>query len=200
MGYATVSAHCSESLILSFLLTALRALLGIILLSDVSFRATYRELQDFPLLQGGLTSMNTSLVLDPNFGIYATSDFWWHLPAMMSYGYPVAPVRCVGAACQSLFFSSPLSTVKFHNETTITGSDSPSATSFILKNAPGYQIEFHPMDKSTNLGLTFQNCRVFGIPIVAVQVCLRKTNDTALIAGKSVHKTTANCSMELLST
>ena len=144
---ARKGAPISDSLTSRIFLTLLRALLGVVLLSDVSFKATYRELQEFPILQSGLTSMNTSLVQDPDFQYIATGNFWWHFPSMMSYSYPVSPVSCSGAFCQSFFFPGPISLIKFIPDApAITDADAPLANSFIEQNSPGYQIDFSPVD------------------------------------------------------
>jgi hypothetical protein len=164
-------------------LTLIRAILGVLLLSNVNFRATYRDVQNFPLLQAGLTAMNTSLVNDPNFQYFATGNFWWHFPSMMSYAYPVTPLSCsdLSSDCQAFYFPGQLSLIQFPaGEPAVTKTDSPSATTLIEKDAPGYQIEFEAIDSVPNFNLA--DCRVFGIPIVAVQVCLKETNDS-FIAG-----------------
>ena len=174
----------SVLLIGRILLALLRALLGVLLLSDVSFKATYREQQEFPLLQAGLTSMNTSLVNDPDFPFFATGNFWWHFPSMMSYSHPITSVSCSGSLCQSFYFPGPISLIQFPpGAPAITHTDSPLATTFIEKNSPGYQIEFYPVDESKDPPILMDDCRVFGIPIVALQVCLKKTNDSSFLAG-----------------
>src|SRR5947207_15605090 len=48
-------------------LTILRFAVGILLLSDISFAPTYREIQQFPVLQAGLSEMNTTLIQTPLF-------------------------------------------------------------------------------------------------------------------------------------
>jgi len=170
-------------------LTLLRALLGVILLSDVSFKSVYREQDQIPVLQAGLTTMNTSLVGDSVFWeFFGTGNFWWHFPAMMSYSYSAAPVRCSGKTCQSYFFPGLISLVRFSSSAPeISDSDSPLATTIIQKNAPGYQIDFYPIDVTQDPPMTLSDCRVFGIPIVAFQLCLKKTNDSSLVAGIRSH-------------
>ena len=163
-------------------LTLLRALLGVLLLSDVNFKATYQDLQDFPLLQAGLTTMNTSIVNDPDFQFFGTGNFWWHFPSMMSYSYPVTPLNCPDPTvnCQAYYFPGPLSVIKFpHGEAIVSSTDSPAATTLIEKNAPGFQIEF---DDTKAPNFTLADCRVFGVPMLAIQVCLKEENDS-FIAG-----------------
>ncbi len=182
-------------------LTIIRVLLGVILLADVSFKATYRELQDFPLLQSGLTEMNTSILHDPAFMYYATANFWWHFPAIFTYSHAVAPTTCSGDKCKAFFFSSPLSLLKFlPNSPNVSTTDSPLATTFVEKNSPGYQIEFSPIDIGKDPLITLSDCRVFGIPILAFQLCLKETNDSrSLIAGNPPPKAVTHRSLECLS-
>lgn len=182
-------------------LTVIRVLLGVVLLADVSFKATYRELQDFPLLQSGLTEMNTSILNDPDFMYYATANFWWHFPAIFTYSHAVAPTSCSGEKCKAFFFSAPLSLLKFlPNSPNVTTTDSPLATTFVEKNSPGYQIEFSPIDFGKDPLITLSDCRVFGIPILAFQLCLKESNDSkSLIAGITPSIVFTHCSLECLS-
>ena len=162
----------------------IRAGLGVVLLSDVSFKSTYREVQTFPVIQAGLSSMNTSLLQNPSFAQIATSNFWWHFPAMMSYSFPISPVTCAGADCQSFYFPGPIGAVIFPpNATEISSKDSPEAGSLIEKNAPGYQIEFGSQYLPDDLPLSLDDCRVFGIPFMAVQLCLKTASNLSIVAG-----------------
>jgi hypothetical protein len=182
-------------------LTVIRVLLGVVLLADVSFKATYRELQDFPLLQSGLTEMNTSILNDPDFMYYTTANFWWHFPAIFTYSHAVAPTSCSGEKCNAFFFSAPLSLLKFlPNSPNVSTTDSPLATTFVEKNSPGYQIEFSPIDFGKDLLITLSDCRVFGIPILAFQLCLKESNDSkSLIAGITPPIVFTHRSLECLS-
>ena len=168
-------------------LTLIRALLGVVLLADVSFKATYREVQEFPLLQSGLTEMNTSILNDADFTYYATANFWWHFPAIFSYGHVVAPAGCSGKGCKAFFFPAPLSLLKFLPDSpNVTTTNSPLATTFIEKDSPGYQIEFSAIDIDNDPRVTLADCQVFGIPILAFQLCLKQDNDSkSLLAGIS---------------
>lgn len=168
------------------LLTLLRVLLGVVLLSEVTFRATYHQEEEFPVIQSGLDSMNTSFVDDPFFQYLGTGNFWWNFASIMSYSLPIEPLHCSGKFCKSFFFPGMLSLAIFPSDAPpIDDSDSPSATTIMQKNAPGYQFEFYPIDENQDPPMTLDDCQVFGIPIVALQLCLKKTNESSLIAGKS---------------
>jgi hypothetical protein len=181
-------------------LTVLRALLGVVLLSDVSFRATYREQQTIPVAQAGLTMMNTTFVDDPVFQYFGTGNFWWHFPAMTSYSSPVEPVRCSGKTCQSYFYPGLISLVRFPpGAPSVPDSDSPLSTTIIQKNAPGYQMDFYPVDPQIDPAITLADCQTFGIPIAALQICLKKTNDSSLLAGITLATNGSSHSMDPLS-
>ena len=183
MGYAKVFL-IPITLSGRVILTLVRVLLGVVLLADVSLKPTYRELQEFPVLQSGLTPMNTSLVYDPKFQFEATANFWWNFPSVMSSGFSIAPVTCSGNDCQSFWFPGPISSIQFApGAAPVTDDDAPQATTFIEKSAPGYQIDFNPIDETKDPPMLLEDCRVFGIPIIAIQLCLKKTNDSSLLAG-----------------
>src|SRR5947207_11936288 len=66
----------------------------------------------------------------------------------------------------------------------ITMSDYPTATTYILNDSPGYQVDFYPIKESKDPPMTLDDCRVFGIPFDAIQICLKKSN-SSLLAGMS---------------
>jgi hypothetical protein len=161
----------------------IRAFLGVILLADVTFKAIYRDLQEFPLAQSGLSPLNPSLVKNPGFQYEGTADFWWELPSMLAYSYTVPPIRCSGDNCRSYFFSAPLSVLKFQpGSGNITSSVQPLANTIIEKNSTGYQVDFSAIDVSKET-MSLTDCRVYGQSIVALQLCLKKTNDSSFLAG-----------------
>lgn len=66
----------------------------------------------------------------------------------------------------------------------ITRLDYPLATSYIQNDAPGYQVQYSPIDSETEPPFTFEDCRVFGIPYMAIELCL-KTANSSMLAGMS---------------
>ena len=154
-------------------------------MANVSFKATYRDLRYFPIEQAGLTRMNTTMAQDSNFMYFGTGDFWWHFPSMATFGYPVKPVTCAGELCQANFYPGPMSLLKFDlTVNPVPKEDSSSASTFVLKNAPGYQIEFEPKNEKQEPALdTSIDCRAFGIFVVAVEICLRLNNDSSFSAS-----------------
>lgn len=172
------------------LLTLLRCALGVLLLSDVSFESTYQTVHQFPVLQAGLSDLNTTLIQLPelNLNSTATSLFWWYYPSLLADGKlsrPVSPLSCSGEACTSFFLPGALSTVVFEPDMpNITEVDYPTATTFIQNDAPGYQIDFYPVDEN-DPPLTLNDCRIFGITTNAIQICLKMT-DASFLAGTSI--------------
>jgi hypothetical protein len=175
--------------------------LGIILLSDVSFKATYRTVHEFPVIQAGQSPMNTSIVNAPWLNITAPPEFWWYLPSILADGklsHPVPPINCSGNECSSFFLPGTLSTIIFDpTSPNITESDYTNAKAYIQEDAPGYQVEFYPIDETRDPSFTLDDCRVYGTSTLAVNVCLKKS-ETSLLAGSPSLLTTKD-SMESLS-
>ena len=130
------------SLICRIILTLLRAMLGVILLADVSLKPSYHEIENFPILQAGLTPMNTSLVNDPNFQLIATGNFWWHFPSMMSYGHSIAPVSCSGTLCQAFWSPGTMSLVRFPAGAATITNETPRRHNFHPKRCPRVSLSY----------------------------------------------------------
>jgi hypothetical protein len=165
-------------------MTVVRVVLGVILLSDISFRATYRNVHQFPVMQSGLSPINTTWAHASGFNRTATSDFWWLYPSILADGKTsrsVTPISCVGEFCAGFFIPGPLSIVLFNSTTpNIMTGDYPSATSYIQQDAPGYQIDYSPID--IDQSSAWDDCRVYGISDLAIQLCLKNSN-SSLLAG-----------------
>jgi hypothetical protein len=163
----------------------LRFALGIVLLSDVSFAPTYRSIHQFPVLQAGVAPMNTSFLNTDWFNVTATDVFWWNFPSILADGKvsrAVDPISCSGESCTAFFLPGAIQNIIFDPTfPNISNADYSTATSYIQQNAPGYQIDFYPIEE-TDPPLTLDDCRVYGVTDVAVQVCLKKSN-SSLLAG-----------------
>ena len=166
-----------------------RSCLGILLLADISFLPTYRAIEKFPVLQAGVSEMNSTFPRVHGFDDVATPTFWWYYPSILADGKvsrSVTPLGCSGERCSSFFLPGPLSTVLFDPDMpNITESDSPAATYFIQNDAPGYQVDFQPIDENKDPPIVLADCRVFGLSIAAVQICLKAAN-SSLLAGTSL--------------
>jgi len=62
----------------------------------------------------------------------------------------------------------------------ITKDEHPKASVWIQNDAPGYQLDFYPIDPVTDPSLTLDDCQLYGIPEMAVQVCLKAENGSFL--------------------
>lgn len=166
------------------LLNLLQFSLGWVLLSDVSFQRTYQTVHQFPVLQAGLSEMNSSLLQTQYFNFTATDIFWWYFPSILDdtkISTSVAPLSCSGNFCRSFYFPGPISTILFDPTLpNITSSEYSEATSYIQEDAPGYQLEFYPIDEADPV-LTIDDCRVYGVSVFAFQICLKKTNSSLLV-------------------
>jgi hypothetical protein len=167
----------------------LRVALGVVLLSDVSFRPTYRSVHQVPVLQAGLSPMNTSFAKTQWFHDIGTDYFWFYFPSLLSDGkisHSVAPVSCSGPSCEAFFIPGPTSIIRFDpTSPNITDSLFPDASAFIQYDAPGYQIDFYPIDEMSDPTMTLNDCHVYGLDGLAVQLCLKQSN-SSLLAGTSI--------------
>jgi len=67
----------------------------------------------------------------------------------------------------------------------ITKNDHPDAVCYIQNDAPGYHVEFYPMDPARDPPLTPNDCQVYGIDSMAIQICLMN-NDSGMTAGTEI--------------
>ena len=167
--------------------TLLRCAMGILLLSDISFRSIYPSVKQFPILRAGLSSLNVSLVNTAEFNLSATADFWWYFPALLSDSQRVAgvpPISCSGESCHSYFLPGSMATIILDPQVpAITPDTYPNAIAYIQNDAPGYQIDYYPIDPDTDPPLDLNDCHIYGLNNLALQVCL-KSSGSSLLAGK----------------
>lgn len=170
-------------------LTLLRLALGIILLSEVSFIPTYHKVCQIPVLQAGLSPMNTTFLSEDWFLATATDYFGFYFPALLAdnkVSHSVPPVSCNGPSCQGFFLPGLPSDIRFDPTTpNISATDYPEATSFIQQDAPGYQIDFSEIDIAIDPPVTLADCRLYGLSVLAVQICLKQANNS-MLAGSSL--------------
>jgi hypothetical protein len=175
-----------SGLINRMLFALLRSGLGVLLLSDISFKSTYPIVHQFPIARGGLSPLNTSVVYTHFFNMTATAEFWWYFPALLTDNKrvkPVAPLNCSGNMCNSFFIPGSMTTLQFDPQLPpITQDSYPEANSLIQNDAPGYQVEFKPIDANQDPPMLTTDCRVYGISIMAIQICLKKV-DSSIMAG-----------------
>jgi hypothetical protein len=168
------------------ILTLLRIALGIVLLSDVSFEASYRPVHQVPVIQAGISPMNASFAHTDTFSSIATDYFYFYYPSLLSDGkisHSIAPVSCSGPSCQGFFIPGPTSVIEFDPaQPNITDSLFPKAAAFVQYDAPGYQIDFYPIDDAKDPAITLHDCHVYGIDGLALQLCL-KAFDGSFLAG-----------------
>jgi len=179
---------CDVSDVCRVFFVVLRMVLGILLLSDISFKSTYPEIHAFPVQRAGLSPLNSSLVNFPNFNVTATTEFWWYFPALLTdvkRVRGVAPLNCTGAddECLSYFVPGSMADISLDpSQPVLAANQFPRATAYMQIDAPGYQLDFKRIDRVNDPYMTLLDCHVYGIPQVAIQVCL-KENGNELLAG-----------------
>ena len=173
--------------------------LAVLLLSDISFKSTYHTVYQLPVERAGLSPLNTSVSTTPFFNQKATSVFWWFFPSLLTDGQnarSVAPLNCSGTPCTSFFLPGLMNTIEFDpSQPSITTSSFPDAVSFIQNDAPGYQLDFVPINIETDPPITSDDCQVYGISSLAIQICLKRV-DTSFMAGIFPTETITHTSVE----
>src|SRR5271156_837147 len=167
----------------------LRGVLGVLLLSDVSFTPTYPQVYTYPIEQAGVAPLNTSIVNTVSlFNLTATAEFWWYFPALLTdvkRVKPVAPIACTDTNyCNSYFIPGSMSSIVLDpNQTVLSQNDYPGALASIQDNAPGYQLDFYPIDRVNDPYMTLDDCQLYGVDFLAFQVCLKEVPGGSMLAG-----------------
>jgi hypothetical protein len=165
----------------------LRIVLGVLLLSDISFQSTYSEVYRFSVSSAGLSPLDTTIAKDRfDFNSKATAEFWWVYSSILSDTQnvrAVAPLNCSGQTCNSYFMPGrAVDVVLGPSEPLVATENYTDALSLIQYDAPGYQIEFSPVDPAGQPPMTLNDCRLYGISNVAIQICLLN-EDFSFFAG-----------------
>ena len=179
----------------------MRGVLGILLLSDVSFKSTYPEVHSFPIQRAGLAPMNTSVINHDKFNLTATAEFWWYFPALttdVKRVKAVTPLNCTN--CDSYFIPGSMASIVLDpSQPIISQDDYPNALAYIQTDAPGYQIDFYPIDRVNDPYMTLDDCRVYGVDFLAIQICLKETNGSMLVGNLFSNSMALTNSLEFLS-
>jgi hypothetical protein len=138
--------------------------------------------------------MNTDLVqLVDDFNATVTAEFWWYFPALLTDTKRVGtvkPLSCSGRSCSSYFLPGSMMTVLLNESQTLPNDSSyPDTTTFIVNDAPGYQLDFYPIDTETDPPMTLDDCRVYGMTYMALNICLKQVGDTIMSGTSSFLKT-----------
>jgi hypothetical protein len=167
-------------------LVVLRIALGVLLLSDISFQSTYNEVYNFSVSSAGLSPLNTTIAKGTfDFNSKATAQFWWFYSSLLTDTQnvrAVAPLNCSGQLCDSYFMPGrAVNIVRDPSEPSVTTENLTDATALIQYDAPGYQVEFSQIDPPSP-AMTLNDCRLYGISDVAIQICMMK-EDSSFLAG-----------------
>ena len=179
------------TLISRIFFAVVRCVLGVLLLSDISFQSTYAGVTTFPIEAAGIAPLNTSVINTQFFNQTATAEFWWYFPALLTDNKrvrPTSPINCSTSDCLSYFMPGSLSSVVLDPSLPpIPATQYPKAISYITNNAPGYQIDFQKIDRVNDPNLMMSDCRLYGWEATAIQICL-KTDGHSILAGNLIFK------------
>jgi hypothetical protein len=152
----------------------------------ISYRDTFTAEVAIPVL-AGLTPVNASVVdlipsivlstylMQLSFGILATSK----------YVTGISSSTCKGNDCTAVFLPGGVEIARMRtrnlNSTLLSGTQFSDSPAIIISNAPGYQLEFFPIEP----GYVFDpdNCTIFGKERgQGFMLCLA-SNQSTLLAG-----------------
>lgn len=210
-----------ENMILSWyvcrlLYPALCAIVGLILtgifvnqasvtesdLVNITFKNVYHPLYSVSVL-AGLAPINISLLRFVPVSImcvYFSSNTYSILGAS-NFVTGVPPVRCSGSNCTSVFLPGGLELARLNdgnlNATLLNGTALNHAPVIMINNAPGFQVEFSPMD--SDFAFNTSDCVTFGQQRgQGLYLCVGSRNST-LQAGRFKIWACADDRMECLS-
>jgi hypothetical protein len=150
--------------------------------------------------------MNTSVTTFENFNLTATADFWWYFPALLTDSKRVRgvpPLNCTDkdTSCISYFVPGSMSTINLDpNIPPITKNSYPKATAYIQNNAPGYQVDFKAIDRVNDPSMTFDDCRLYGLPGTAIWLCLKRVENSFLAGTPTIEIVLQKRGMHVLQT
>jgi hypothetical protein len=136
----------------------------------------------------GLSPINSSLSEYPYFNLTATTTFWWYFPALLTdvkRVRGVAPLNCSGTdnECLSYFLPGSMTSIQLDpSQPVLLPTEYPQGTAYVQVDAPGYQMDFQKIDRVNDPYMTLLDCHLYGIPEVAIQLCL-KENGNEILAG-----------------
>lgn len=185
------------------LFVLLRVALAILLLSDVSIQPTYTEVYESPVLYSGLSPINATVITQIyDFNGFAINEFFWYYNTIFSdtrNTRVVEPLNCPSEeVCISYFMpGSPSKISADRSQPQITTQNFTDATSFIQHDAPGYQLDFHPIEND-DPPMSLTDCKLYGTSSIAIQICLQQVN-ASFIAGNLQFSSITHCSVEFVS-
>lgn len=149
--------------------------LGLVLLARVNIEPAWEPSSgSFPLALAGVSPLNASLT-----SYWTSSDFWNEWQSSLTDPTAVIsipPHSCSGNYCLSYFMPGGLN-IPSNNSPA-----SPSATSVIIYDTPGYQLEFYPMNATDPTFDNTTDCIVYegGNYELSVLICLKAVRNSFL--------------------
>ncbi|KAI9786498.1 MAG: hypothetical protein M1839_006958 [Geoglossum umbratile] len=179
---------CSQRLV--FL--SLTWLLGVVLIYNVKFKHVYATNGVYKFnVTAGLAPPNSSLVdYVPRLMIGLHFLAFTHtILTDSTFAVGVPPLACRGNDCSSFFLPGGLRQVRLQNRdfnSSLFNTQQPDGpTSVLIHNAPGYQLEFSPVEANHTFN-SETDCTIYGKATgVGIFLCLA-SSETKILAGWSV--------------
>jgi hypothetical protein len=173
LGLLTVYESGNSILtVISLFFIVIHTIVGIALLTNVSFRTSWQVIQQVPLHGAGLGPLDPWETND-----YGAAFFWYFFSGVLSDPSVVTtipPHSCSGSECLSLYFPGGTNTISPHPATL---KKSEEASAFIVFNAPGYNVEFYP-SKQEAVFNTSTDCRSYTVSkLRGLGLCVKRQGD-----------------------
>lgn len=147
----------------------------------------YGTVHEIPDIQTGLAPINASTVLVPfEPGIVAALafPFFGILSDSSQVTEAPAPPQCSGRLnCFSYYFPGPIDFTSNLSSSIIQDhTQYPAATTYIQKDAPGYQVSFYSLNENEATPFDESSCYFSGLKNTAIQICVVQ-NGTNLLTS-----------------
>jgi len=167
----------------------LRVALSVLLLSDFSIEPSFPEVYQSHVLEAGLSPINTSLTISYDFNDLALSPFWLYFNTILSDARNVRavdPLNCAPRdACQAFFLpGTPAKLVTDPSQPVLTTENYTTAVSVVQHDAPGYQLDFLPIEGDIP-PMLLTDCHLYGTTQNAIQICLKRVEASFVASGPS---------------
>lgn len=153
---------------------------------SINYQRVYTPGATIPVF-AGLTPTNASVVpfIATSVQCIYFAQWAYGLLANSQFVTGIEPVSCTGSDCTAIFLPGGLGTVRLQtsnlNVTFLNGTNLPDSSAVIINNAPGYQVEFFPIDPSYLFDP--HDCSIYGEEREdGFQVCVASEN-SSLLAG-----------------
>lgn len=158
------------------------------MLGDISFDTVYNPVETSPVV-AGLAPINITLLalhLPPAVAWIYFSTYSISILGNSNFVTGIEPIDCIGINCKSVFLPGSLQLARrldeFSGTINLNATLFNSAPAVLIYNAPGYQLDFFPVDEGFVFDKTTE-CNTYGQTRgQGLYLCIGSKNST-IVAG-----------------